>query len=257
MGQIVELDPRVVPLEKKLKMAGIVVVAAAASVVVIVGGLSIIAAVGVGLAALTAVNFGIPVGARYIALKKQQALTALAETFSEETVREDESSEGGRITTLENEYKIKRAELEGVQDLLRSELATEDEDSKQMIEGEISQLQSVIDNAEDILKQRKIDFAELKKTNRLLIAFHRSAKAMENSQAAERNPEELQRLETARNSIKTRMRAAVAGQTIQAMNAHIKQRPSFAKVAQLGNSKPVTLSSTTFNKEESRVPTRR
>jgi hypothetical protein len=42
MGHIVELDPRVVPFEKRLKYAGTAVVATVASGVVIVGGLSVI-----------------------------------------------------------------------------------------------------------------------------------------------------------------------------------------------------------------------
>lgn len=239
MGQNTELDPRVVPLEKKLKLAGVAVVAIATSGVVIVGSLSIIAAVGVGLIALAAVNFGIPVGARYIALQKQKALTALAETFSEETIRVDESQEGERIQILENSYKTSRSELEGAQEELRNQLSTATQEEQTMLQGQIDALQNVIENAEQTLMQRKQDFEELKRINKLYIAFHRSSKAMEKSGKAERSSTELQRLETARSSIKTNMRSAMAGKTIEAMNSQLRINPDMTKVAQIGNSRPL------------------
>ncbi len=258
MGQIIELDPRVVPIEKRLKMVGTAVVAVAASGVVIVGGLSAIAAVGIGLAALAAVNLGIPVGARYIALKKQQSLTALAEEFSEETIREDERQEGERIGVLEDQYKKNRAELEGAQEVLRAELAGSSEETAGLINAQVEQLQLVIESGEEALLQRKHDYEELKKQNRLLIAFHRSSLALENSQAAERNSEELQRIETARNAIKTRMRAALAGQTIQSMNLKIQRKLEMKDVAMLGNSQPVKLQPAIITaKEKARVSANR
>ncbi len=256
MGQITELDPRIVPLEKKVKIAGVAVIATAASGVVIIGGLSIIAAVGIGLVALAAVNFGIPVGARYIALKKQQTLTALAEKFSEETIREDERQEGERISILENSYTTSRAELEGAQEELRNQIATATEEEKEMLQSQIDNLQSVIDNAEQTLLQRKKDYEELKRINKLYVAFHRSAMAMEKSEDAVRSSAEFQRLETARTSIKTNMRAAMAGKTIEAMNNQLRIKPDMAKVAQIGNSRPLNVP-VNLTKEAQHVPNRR
>ena len=255
MGQITELDPRVVPMEKKLKVAGTAIVAVAASGVVIAGGLSIIAAVGVGLLALGAVNFGIPVGARQIALWKQKALTALAEKFSEETIREDETQEGERIGVLESSYKPSRAELEGAQEELRNQIATATEEEREMLQNQVDALQNVINNAEQTLLQRKQDYEELKRINKLYIAFHRSAMAMEKSEDAVRSNAEFQRLETARASIKTNMRAAMAGKTIEAMNGQLRVKSDMAKVAQIGNSRPISINPKI--QESQNVPNRR
>lgn len=252
MGQIVELDPRVVPIEKKLKMAGAAVVAVAASGVVIVGGLSIIAAVGVGLAALAAVNFGIPVGARYIALKKQQALTALAETFSEETIREDERQEGDRLVEQQRLYTTQSAEFSNIIEELNSNLSNATIEERDLLQGQIDQLNGILKDAELAIQEKVADLAELKRVNRIYIGFHKAAKAMKGSQDLARNAEQIQRVETARNAIKTRMREALAGQKLEAMNVPLQNRLSDAKVAQLASSQATTLKST-FTKEETRV----
>lgn len=256
MGQIVELDPRVVPLEKKLKMAGTAIVAAAASGVVIVGGLSIIAAVGVGLAALAAVNFGIPVGARYIALKKQQALTALAETFSEETIREDERQEGDRLTEQQRLYTTQSAEFGNVIEELTSNLDGATQEERDLLQGQIDQLNGVLRDAEAAIQQKVADLAELKRVNKIYVGLHRAAKAMRGSQDLARNAEQIQRVETARNAIKNRMREALAGQKLEAMNAPLQTGLSVAKVAQIASSPATTLQPIT-TKEDARVPARR
>ena len=252
----INLDPRVVPLEKKLKMAGAAVVAVAASGVVIVGGLSIIAAVGVGLAALAAVNFGIPVGARYIALKKQQALTALAETFSEETIREDERQEGDRLAEQQRLYKTQSADFGNVIEELSSNLDEATQEEHGLLQGQIDQLNGVLKGAETAIKEKVAGLAELKRVNRIYVGLHRAAKAMKGSQDLARNAEQIQRVETARNAIKTRMREALAGQKLEVMNAPLQTRLSVAKVAQLGSSPTATLQPITI-KEGTRVPIRR
>lgn len=228
-----ELDPRARKWENGVKAAGVVIVAALASAAVVVAGVSVIAAGLTTVAALAVVNYVVPVGARWIALQRQKALTGLAEKFSEETIREDETSEGRRVQQLESSYKISRAELEGAQQELREQMRTATTDEKELLQSQIDTLQGVIEDAEQTLLQRKQDFAELQRINKLYIAFHRSAAAMERAQGAERNPEELQRLETARASIKNRMRQAMAGKKIDAMNNMVRQKPDIAQVAQL------------------------
>lgn len=251
------LDPRVQPLNTKLKVAGTAVVAVAASGVVLTGALTAAAAGAVVILALGIVNFGVPVAARYFALKKQQTLTALAEKFSEETIREDETQEGERISVLEASYKTSRAELEGAQEELRNQIATATEEEREMLQNQVDALQSVINNAEQTLLQRKQDYEELKRINKLYIAFHRSAMAMEKSEDAVRSNAEFQRLETARASIKTNMRAAMAGKTIEAMNSQLRIKPDMAKVAQIGNSRPLTTPVNLKTPEAQHVPTRR
>ena len=71
-------------------------------------------------------------------------------------------------------------------------------------------------------RQQLGDLVELNRVNRLLITFDRSARAMGKAQGAERNPEEQQRLVTARTAIKTRMRTAIAGQQVQAMRHEVQ-----------------------------------
>jgi hypothetical protein len=248
-----ELDPRVKGVEKALKYGGAVVVAVVASTAVIASAGSVIVA-GIALTgAIATINF-LPVFARWAALKKQQGLTKLAEEFSEETIREDERKEGERIGILEDSYKKNRAELEGAQEVLREQLETAKEDEHDMVQAQINALQSVINNAEATLLQRKADYEELKRVNGLYIALHRSAEAMEKSEGAERNPQQLQDLKTARESIKTRMRAAMAGKTIEAMDNQFRQKPNLVKIAQLGNSRPLTVP--TEIKEVNRVPSR-
>lgn len=256
MGQLVELDPRVVPLQRKLKVAGTALVAVAASGVVIVGGLSIIAAVGVGLAALAAVNFGIPVGARYIALQKQRALTALAETFSEETIRVDEVQETNRLTQQQNLFKMQSAEFGSVIEELESNLGTATTDEQELLRGQIMQLQGVLNDAEIALQHKVDDLAELKRVNKIYIGLHKAAKALKGSQELKRNAEEIQRIETARNAIKTRMREALAGQKLDAMNAPLHDRLSVSSVARIASTSSPTLSPINV-KEVDRVPARR
>ncbi len=231
-----ELDPRVKGLERWAKGAGVAGVAVAASAVIIVVGTSVIAAAVVGLAALVAVNFGVPVGARYIALKKQQTLTKLAEAFSEETIREDERNEGERIHEMEKAYMTSRAELEGAIEELCAQLQHASDEERAMLQSQIDALKEVIVTTESTLEQRKQDFVELQRVNKLYISFHRSSAAMQRAQGAERNPQELQRLETARTAIKMRMRQALAGQTVEAMSARVQPKLNVSRVARIGNS---------------------
>lgn len=256
MSQPTEIDPRVQKFQKWIQLAGVGLVALAASAAIIVLGTSVITASVVGIIALFMVNFAVPVAARSIALWRQKALTSLAENYSEETIREDERSEGERIRYLEQQYITSRAELEGAQEELRVQITHATNEEREMLETQIGALQDIIISAEETLKQRKNDFAELQRVNKLYIAFHRSATAMEKAQGAERDPAELQRLETARTAIKTRMRAAMAGKTIAAMNVKSNTTPSLTQVAQLGNSRPVHVTPQ-LTKENVRVPDRR
>ena len=130
MALSIELDPRVKGFEKTMKLAAVAVVAVLASGIVIVGSLSVIATGGLVLGALVVVNF-IPIAARWMALKQQAALTYLAETFSEETVREDERHEAERVAEAEAAFAITKSELEGAIEEMRSQIhgATPDEAS--------------------------------------------------------------------------------------------------------------------------------
>jgi hypothetical protein len=243
MKELIALDPRVKGLEKTLKIGGVAVVGVLATTTIIVGGLTVISAGIVAVGALATVNF-LPVAARYFALKKQQGLTKLAETFSEETIRSDEQEESVRVKYLEDQYKIARSELEGAQDELRQQIKTSTVDEQAMLTTQIEALQQVIENAEITLFQRKQDFEELKRVNKLYIAFHRSARALEKSQGSERDPAELQRLEIARTAIKTRMRSAMAGKTIEAMNHQIRPKFDLTQIASIGNSRPIKTATT-------------
>lgn len=222
-----QLDPRGQKIQTVVKYAGTGVVAVAASVAIIVAGTSIIAAAVIGIVGLFMVNFAVPVAARTIALYKQKSLTALTEAFSEETIREDEAKEGERIRLLENQYKVSRAELEGAMEELESQMRHATDEEKAMLQSQIQAMQQVIDQALETLKTRNEDYTELTRVNRLYIALHRSANAMEKVQGAERNVEEIQRIETARNSIKTRMRTAMAGKTIEQMNSANRKPTSY------------------------------
>ena len=250
-----ELDPRVIRLEKLIKGIGLAAVAVAASSAVIAVGASVVAASAIALVALAAVNFAVPVGARYLALKKQKGRTRLAEVFSEETIREDERQEAERIKDLEQSYKTSRSEIEGAQEELRSQMSCASDEEHTMLESQIRALQDVIENAEEMLRQRKVDFCELQRVNKLYIAFHRSAAAMERTQGAERNPAEFQRIETARAGIKQRLRQALAGKTIEQMNAQMRPKSDLQRVAQMGNSRPLV--SPVRIKEEPNVPRHR
>ena len=248
-----ELDPRVRGFEKWVKGIGLAAVAIVASGVVVAVGASVIAAVAVGGIALVVVNFGIPVGARYIALKKQQALTKLAEVFSEDTIREDERQEGERIRGLEDAYTTSRAELEGAIAELHDQMKHATDAERVMLQSQIDTLQGVIESAEANLRQRKEDFVELQRVNKMYIVFYRSAAIMQKTRGAERDPEELQRLETARTSIKTRMRQAMAGKTVEAMNTEVQPKFSFGQVARIGNSQPVAVTMKVSSQEGSHV----
>lgn len=258
MADLQITDPKAMSLQKKLKIAGAGAVAVAASGIIIVGGLGVIAACGVGLVALAAVNAVEP-AARYIALKKQQALTALAETFSEETIREDERQEAERVKMLEEQYRTSCAELQGAQEELREQLDGADEATTELVNNQIATLQGVIDDGANTLQQRMEDLEDLRKANKLYIAFQRSAAAMLKAQGAERTAAERQRVEEARNAIKTRMRAAVAGKKIEAMReqAGSASKLSLKNVASLGVSRPVTLNQSITSKETSNVPRNR
>ena len=231
-----------IKLEKKIKLAGTAVVVAAASGVVIVGSLSIIAAVGVGLIALAAVNLGLPLGARQIALWKQKGLTALAEKFSEETIREDERQEGDRLAQQQKLYTDQAAEFGNIIEELSSNLNNATQEEYDLLQGQINELNGVLKDVEESIRQKVADLAELRRVNKIYVGLHKAAKAMKGSQDLKRNAEQIQRVETARNAIKTRMRGALAGQKLEAMNAPLQSRLSVAKVAQLGVSAPQTIS---------------
>lgn len=222
-NEILILDPRAKKVQNIAKAAGVGLVAVAASGAIIVTGASVIVASVVGVAALFMINFVVPVASRSIALYRQKTLTALTEAFSEETIREDEEKEGERIRTLEQQYVTSRSELEGAQEELEKQIKDSTTEEKDMLKDQIASLQDVIDTAESTLKTRKEDFKELQRVNKLYIALHRSASAMEKAQGAERNTDEIQRIEIARNSIKTKMRAAMAGQKIEQMNTAMKK----------------------------------
>lgn len=220
----VELDPKAQKIQTIAKVGGTAVVAVAAAGVVTVAGASLAVAGTVALVGLAMVNFVVPVGARAIAIYKQKTLTAIAETFSEETIREDERREGDRIELLEEQYVTSRAELEGAQDELRKQLKDATPEEAAMLNAQIESLQSIIESAEDTLKARKEDYQELVRVNKMYIALNRSAAAMQKAQGADRNSEEMQRITTARAAIKNKMRAAMAGKTIEQMNSTLKLR---------------------------------
>lgn len=220
--ELLTLDPRAQKLQTTVKVVGTGAVAIIASTAVIATGASLVVASVIGIVGLFMVNFAVPVAARSIALWRQNMITKMTEAFSEETIREDEEKEGERIKTLETQYVTSRSELEGAQEELEKQMKDSNSDEKGLIKDQIASLQEVIDNAEDTLKTRKGDFKELQRVNKLYIALHRSAKAMETAQGAERNTAEIQRIETARNSIKTKMREAMAGKTIEKMNTVMK-----------------------------------
>ncbi len=252
------LDPRVQGFEKKLKLAGVAIVGVLASAVVVVGGLSIIAAGVVVLGALVMVNF-VPVAARWMALKKQASLTRLAETFSEETVREDERRETERVGEAEAAFTTTKSELEGAIEEMRGQLNGATPDEQNVVNSQVSTMQGVIASEEEVLRQRQQDLKELRRVNGLLIAIDRSARAMSKAQGAERNPEEQQRLMTARNAIKTRMRSAIAGQQVEAMRRQVHGSPVNVPgrvVPQVSHS-PGEVIELTPIKEKANVPNRR
>lgn len=225
------LDPKVEKIQTYVKNGGNALVVVGASAAVMVVGASLAVSGAIAVVGLFMVNFVVPLAARSIAVYRQKALTAFAEHFSEETIKEDERKEGDRIKVLEQQYTVSRSELEGAQEELEKQLSRATPEEKELLKGQIQSMQLVIDEAEDTLKTRKTDYAELQRVNKLYIALHRSASAMEKAQGSERNPEELQRIATARNSIKAKMRAALAGKTIESMNLAMQKRESLADVA--------------------------
>jgi len=200
------------------KAAGVGIVAVAASAAVIVTGASVVVAGTAAIAGLFMVNFLVPLAARSIAVWKQKGLTAIAETFSEETIREDERQEDERVRQLQDEYVTAAANIQNAQDELRNQLASATDEEKVLLNSQIQALQEVVDDAENTIEQRIEDLAELKRTNKLYIALHRAGKAMGSAQSSKRDAEQMQRLETARAAIKTRMRSAMAGQKIAQLN---------------------------------------
>lgn len=219
-------DPRFAKIQTYTKAAGTVAVVGLASTAIITVGASVITASVIAIGALFMVNFVVPVVARSVALWRINTLVRLTEAFSEETIRDDEQKEGERIKTLEQQYTISRAELEGAQEELEKQISRATLEEKDMLKEQVKSLQTVIDDAEETLKQRKVDFAELQRVNKLYVALHRSANAMQKAQGAKRNTEELQRIEIARTSIKNKMREAMAGRTIDSMNLALKKSDS-------------------------------
>lgn len=230
-----QLDPRALKVQNVAKYAGVGLVAVVASGAVIVTGGAVFVAGLAAIAGIAMVNF-VPVAARALALYKQKSMTALTETFSAETIREDEMKEDERIRVLEQQYVASRAALEGAIEDLSRQLKEALEVEKEMIQSQIESMQEVIINAEDTLKTRKKDFIELQRVNKLYISLHAAASAMETAQGAVRNTEEIQRIETARNSIKTRMRAAMAGKTIEQMDTANKKPLSYDLLKTKGGS---------------------
>ena len=225
------IDPKFLKIQGTAKAAGTVLVVGAASAAVVVVGASLITASVVAVVGLVMVNYVVPVAARSVALWRVKTMTQLTETLSEETIREDELKEGNRVEVLEQQYISSRAELEGAIEEISKQLSQATTEEQEILENEIAALRSVISNVETVLMQRKADLIELKRVNKLYITLHRSAKAMQKAHGAERNPEELQRVEIARNSIKTKMREAMAGKTIDSMN--LKMKPATTLIGQI------------------------
>ncbi|HET7833680.1 MAG TPA: hypothetical protein VFK88_12025 [Gallionella sp.] len=245
MENSANLEAKFQKMQQYVKYGGLAIVAVMASITIAVAGTSVVVAAVTAIIALAMVNL-LPVLARQFALWRQKAMTHLAETFSEETIREDERNEGERIRELEGQYKASRSELEGAMEELHGQMATCTTEERNMLQSQIDSIILAISDAEESLMQRKQDYVELQRVNKLYIAFHRSASAMEKAQGAERDPAELQSLETARASIKTRMRSAMAGKTIESMNKQINASALTVKTAGLGNS----MQSTRVNKEK-------
>lgn len=229
------LDPKVEKIQTYVKNGGNALVVVGASAAVCVVGSSLAVAGAIAVVGLFMVNFVVPVAARAIAVYRQKMLTSMAEHFSEETIRDDEKKEGERVKMLEQQYTVSRSELEGAQEELEKQVARATPDEKELLKQQIDSMQQVIDDAEETLKTRKQDYQELQRVNKLYIALHRSASAMEKAQGSERNPEELQRISTARDSIKQKMRAALAGKTIESMNLAMKKTDSLTDVTRFSS----------------------
>jgi hypothetical protein len=251
-----ELDPRVKGIEKGVKYVGAAVVAVgAATIVVVTGGAIIVAGVTV-IGAIVMINV-LPVVGRRLALWKQGKLTQLAEEFSEDTIRDDERKEAERVREAEEAFKTTKAELEGSIEELRLQKDGSSPDEINVIDNQMQTMEQVIAQQGDALQQRQLDLKELRRVNGLLITMDRSARAMQKAQGVERDPEEQQRIVTARNAIKTRMRTAIAGQQVDAMRRATHGKISPQSAAQLGHAQPVTLPISIQSKEKIDVPPRR
>jgi len=217
------LELHATKMQNYLKVGGAVVVAGAASLAIIAIGASVASASLVALVALVLVNYVVPVSARTITLWRVKTLTKLTEVFSEETIRKDETEEGERIKVQEQQYVTIRAELEGAQEDIQNELQHATPEEISVLQAQIDAIQATINTAEAALKQKKVDFEELLRVNKQYISFHRAERAMSKAKGAERSTDQLQQIETARNAIKTRMRAALAGKTIDSMNMALRK----------------------------------
>jgi hypothetical protein len=251
-----DLDPRVKGFEKKVKVIGVGLVAAAAAVVVAITGGAIIVAGLALIGAIVLVNV-VPVVARRMAIWRQSKLTQIDEEFSEETLRIDEQQEVQRVHDAEEAFTTMRSELEGAIEELRGQLNGASPDEQEVIKNQITTMEGLITEQGEALRERQVDLKELKRVNGLLIAMDRAARAMNKAQGAERNPKEQQSLVTARNAIKTRMRAAIAGQQVEAMRRDVNGKASPPGVAQLKHQPSESLGVVVDIKEKVNVPTRR
>lgn len=217
-----QLDPRVHRINTIAKSAGVMVVAAGAGVVIIAAGASLAVAGAVAIVGLAMVNFVVPVGARYIALQRQKALTALAEEFSEETIREDEKKENERIKLKEQKYMTLEAELQNSIEELSNQLKSADPENRELIQQQIQDIQSFLKEEQEDLQAKKVAFKKLEQNNALMITWHRSSKAMKDARGAERSAEEEERLKISRNAIKTELRREIAGNRIRKIDSALK-----------------------------------
>lgn len=252
-----ELDPRAKRVSTGVKYVGAAAVTIGAAVITAATGAAMAIAATAAIGGVVLINL-LPVVARWAALKKQQGLTALAEKFSEETIREDEQEEARRLEVQQQQYQTQSAEFGNVIDELKANMAGGTEEEKLMLQGQIDQLNTILKEAEASIAQKIKDLTELRRVNKLYISVHRAGMAMKRGQDQQRNAEEIQRLETARTAIKTRMREALAGQKLEAMNTSLYSKASIgsvAQIAQLSHSQstaiPVAI------KETQHVPTRR
>jgi hypothetical protein len=249
-----ELDPRVKKFQTGLKVAGAAAVAVVGSGVVIVGSLSVMAAGALALGALAMVTFVIPVGARSLALARQKALTALAETFSEETIREDEKAEERRVAEARDAYTKTAAALNGTIEALTNQIEHANENERALLEEQIANFKTVIANEFEELRVMEASLTELKRVNPIFIELHRAAEQMKKMKKQVRNPEQLERIITARNAIKSDMRQQIEAQRVRALQQEMRgPQSSIGKQAQIGVSAPVTIQPQVL-KETSHVP---
>jgi HAMP domain-containing protein len=230
-----KLDAKVQKFEKGAKNVGTVLVVVATAVAVGLYGATLAISGVFAILGLVFINL-VPVVARQLAMLRQKSLTAIAEHFSEETIRDDEKQEADRILMLEDSFKTQKSELEHAMEELHLVQKDASEDEKEMIQTQIQAMKDIVDNAYTTLVDRKKDFEELKKQNKLYIALSRSASAMEKAQGANRNTQEIQNVLTARTAIKQKMRSAMAGKQIEAMNEQMKTKEKVSDVASFASS---------------------